>query len=77
MHTLQALFEDLADMAPPPPPPTPPQQQEEEEVVPLKHAAWKDVADHTLCQPDGSTAEKVHNALKEYDSTSKYFVLIG
>ena len=69
------MFDDMADMAPPPPPPTP--QEEEEEVVPLKHAVWKDVADHTLCQPDGSTAEIVHNALKEYDSTAKYFVLIG
>ena len=68
------MFDDMADMAPPPPPPTP---QEDEEVAPLKHAVWKDVADHTLCQPDGSTAEIVHNALMEYDSTAKYFVLIG
>ena len=68
------MFDDMADMAPPPPQPTP---QEDEEVAPLKHAVWKDIADHTLCQPDGSTAEIVHNALKEYDSTSKYFVLIG
>ena len=68
------MFDDMADMAPPPPPPTP---QEDKEVAPLKHAVWKDIADHTLCQPDGSTAEIVHNALKEYDSTAKYFVLIG
>ena len=68
------MFDDMADMAPPPPPPNP---QEEEEVAPLKHAVWKDIADHTLCQPDGSTAEIVHNALMEYDSTAKYFVLIG
>ena len=68
------MLDDMADMAPPPPPPTP---QDDEEVAPLKHAVWKDVADHTLCQPDGSTAEIVHNALKEYDSTAKYFVLIG
>ena len=68
------MLDDMADMAPPPPPPTP---QEDEEDAPLKHAVWKDVADHTLCQPDGSTAEIVHNALKEYDSTAKYFVLIG
>ena len=68
------MFDDMADMALPLPPPTP---QEDEEVAPLKHAVWKDVADHTLCQPDGSTAEIVHNALMEYDSTAKYFVLIG
>ena len=74
MHTLQALFEDLADMAPPPPPPTPPQQQEE--VAPLKHAAWKDVADGALCT-DGATASSVHDALMADDSTAKYFVLTG
>ena len=74
MHTLQALFEDMADMALPPPPPTPPQHQEE--VAPLMHAAWKDVADGALCT-DGATASSVHDALMADDSTAKYFVLTG